>query len=129
VVGPIGSVGRSIVTEQLAVDSRVEPQTVGSLLDALLLAGRIQASRSIERFEVRRPDLIGLLPTVAAPVLLLAGDAGSPWPVAQANEVAALSPFAQVVEVPRTRHQVPLDRPEAFSAAVRRFWAGLESPG
>lgn len=128
VVGPIGSVGRSIVAEQLAPGSRTEPQTVGSLLDALLLAGRVQAARSIERFEVRRPDLTGLLPTVTAPVLLLAGDERSPWPVARANEVAALAPFAQVAEVREARHQLPLDRPEAFSAAVSRFWAGLELP-
>lgn len=128
IVGPIGSVGRSIVTEQLARASRIEPQTVGSLLDALLLAGRVQAARSIERFEVRRPDLTDLLPTVTAPVLLLAGDADSPWPAERANRAAALAPFAQVAEVGDARHQMPLDRPEAFSAAVLRFWSGLELP-
>lgn len=128
IVGPVGRVGRSIIDDQLAAASRTEPQTVGSLLDALLLAGRVQAARSIERFDVRRPDLTGLLPTVTAPVLLLAGDAASPWPASRAREAAALAPFAQVAEVPEARHQVALDRPEAFSAAVHRFWAGLELP-
>jgi pimeloyl-ACP methyl ester carboxylesterase len=127
-VGPIGPVGRSIVDDQLAADSRIEPQTVGSLLDALLLAGRVQAARSMERFDVRRPDLTALLPTVTAPLLLLAGDASSPWPAARAREAAALAPFAQVAEVPEARHQVALDRPEAFAAEVRRFWAALELP-
>jgi pimeloyl-ACP methyl ester carboxylesterase len=88
----------------------------------------VQAARSIERFDVRRPDLTGLLPTVTAPVLLLAGDAASPWPASRARGAAALAPLAQVAEVPEARHQVALDRPEAFSAAVHRFWAGLELP-
>ena len=128
IVGPIGPVGRAIIDDQLAAESRTEPQAVGALLDALLLAGRVQAARSIERFEVRRPDLTALLPTVTAPVLLLAGDAASPWPASRARDAAALAPFAQVTEVPDARQQVALDRPEAFTAAVHRFWAGLELP-
>lgn len=126
VVGPVGSPGRTIVADQLAPASRTEPQTVGAVVDALLLAGRLHAARSVERFEVRRPDLTGLLPLVTAPMLLLAGDASSPWPGTRATEAAALAPLARVVVVPEAGAQVALDRPGAFGRAVRDFWSGLE---
>lgn len=127
VVGPVGGVGRAIVADQLSPDSRTEPQSVGAVLDALLLAGRLHAARSVLRFDVRRPDTTDLLPRVTAPLLLLAGDEASPWPLAAAADAAALSPFGRAVELPGTRAQVALDRPGAFVRAVRDFWSGLES--
>ena len=128
VVGPVGPIGRAIMVDQLSAESAAEPQTVGSLLDALLLAGRFATARSVTRFDVRRPDLTALLPAVTAPLLLVAGDASSPWPAERAEAAAALAPFARVEVVPSARTQIALDRPEAFSAAVRRFWTGLELP-
>lgn len=129
IVGPIGPVGRSIVVDQLSPASATEPQTVGALLDALLLAGRWRAAASVARFDVRRSDLTGLLPGVTAPVLLVAGDAVSPWPTTRAEQAAALAPFARVATVPEARGQLALDRPEAFGAAVRAFWGSLELSG
>ncbi|GAA2753635.1 alpha/beta fold hydrolase [Amnibacterium kyonggiense] len=78
IVGPVGAVGRAIVADQLSPASGTEPQTVGSILDALLLAGRMRAAASVLRFDVRRPDVTGLLPRLTAPLLLVAGDATSP---------------------------------------------------
>lgn len=126
VVGPIGSVGRAIVADQLSPGSGTEPQTVGSLLDALLLAGRLHAARSVTRFDVHRPDLTGLLPSITAPLLLVAGDAASPWPEPRAAAAAALAPFARVAVVAEARAQIALDRPEAFTRVIREFWSGLE---
>jgi pimeloyl-ACP methyl ester carboxylesterase len=128
VAGPIGAVGRAIVADQLSPASGTEPQTVGALLDALLLAGRWGAASSVARFDVRRADLTGLLPRLMAPVLLVAGDAASPWPVERAAEAAALAPFARVAQVPEARGQLALDRPEAFSRAILDFWSELELP-
>ncbi|WP_375387556.1 alpha/beta fold hydrolase [uncultured Amnibacterium sp.] len=126
VVGPVGAVGRAIVADQLSRPSGTEPQTVGAVLDALLLAGRLQAARSVARFDVGRPDLTALLPRVTAPVLMIAGDGTSGWPAARAAEAAALAPLARVEEIPGTRTLVPLDRPGALSRAILRFWAQLE---
>jgi pimeloyl-ACP methyl ester carboxylesterase len=128
VVGPVGPVGRAIVADQLSPESGTEPQTVGALLDALLLAGRLHAARAVTRFDVRRPGLTELLPAVTAPALLVAGDAASPWPEQRAREAAALAPFARVAVVPDARSQVALDRREAFSRVVRDFWSTLEHP-
>lgn len=126
IVGPIGPVGRAIVADQLSPASGTEPQTVGALLDALLLAGRWRAAASVLRFDVRRPDLTGLLPRLTAPVLLVAGDAASPWPAERAAEAAALAPFARVAAVREARGQLALDAPAAFSAVIQEFWASLE---
>lgn len=126
IVGPVGGVGRAIVADQLSPASGTEPQTVGALLDALLLAGRWRAADSVARFDVRRADVTGLLPHLTAPVLLVAGDADSAWPLDRAAAAAALAPFARAVMVPRARTQLALDRPEALSAAIRTFWSTLE---
>ncbi|MFD1722077.1 alpha/beta fold hydrolase [Amnibacterium endophyticum] len=125
-LGPVGGVGRAIVREQLSAPSAAEPQTVGAVLDALLLAGRVGAARSALRFDVRRPDLTGLLPRIAAPLLLVGGDAASPWPLADAERAAALAPFARAGAVPGSRTLVPLDRPGPLTAVVGEFWAGLD---
>ena len=128
VVGPVGPVGRAIVADQLSPTSRTEPQTVGAVLDALLLAGRGHAARAVTRFDVRRPDLTELLPQITAPVLMVAGDDASPWPAGAAAEAAALTPVARVAEVRQARTLVALDRPEAFTRAVQTFWSTLEGP-
>ena len=128
VVGPIGPVGRAIVVDQLSPASASEPQTVGALLDALLLAGRFRAARAVGRFDVRRPDLTGLLPAVTAPLLLVGSDGAGPLPEARAAELAALAPFARAVTVPEARGQLALDRPEAFGRVVQDFWTGLAVP-
>lgn len=127
VVGPVGGVGRAIVADQLAPTSRTEPQTVGAVLDALLLAGRLHAARAVSRFDVHRPDLTALLPAVAAPVLLVASDEG-PLRPAEAQALAALAAFARVAVVDGASALVPLDAPSGLTAAVGAFWAGLESP-
>lgn len=126
VLGPVGAIGRSIVRDQLSPASAAEPQTVGAVLDALLLAGRLHAARSVTRFDVHRPDLTGLLPGLAAPLLLIGGDVESPWALAAAERAAALTPFGRAVAVPDARTLLPLDRPGPFAAAVQEFWAGLD---
>jgi pimeloyl-ACP methyl ester carboxylesterase len=128
IVGPVGSVGRTIIADQLSPASRTEPQAVGSVLDALLLAGRLQAARSVERFDVRRSDVTDLFPLVTAPLLLVGGDGASPHPGPAAEEVAALAPFARSVTVPGARAQIALDRPAELSRAVREFWSDLQTP-
>lgn len=128
VAGPVGGIGRAIVADQLSPSSRTEPQTVGAVLDALLLTGRLRAARSVARFDVRRPDLTALLPGITAPVLMVAGDAASPWPAELAEAAAALAPFARTAAVPDARTLIALDRPGPLAGAVRAFWADLDLP-
>ena len=128
VVGPVGGIGRAIVDDQLAPASRTEPRTVGAVLDALLLAGRLQAARAVERFEVRRPDLTGLLPRITAPVLLVATDDDGPFPERVAAAAAALGPLARTAVVPGARALVPLDQPGPLASAITAFWADLAAP-
>ena len=125
VVGPLGGVGRAIVADQLSLESAHEPATVGAVLDALLLAGRVHAAHSVSRFDVHRPDLTGLLPRVTAPVLMVSGDAASPWPAIRAERVAALAPFARTATVPDARTLLALDQPGPFARLIREFWSTL----
>jgi pimeloyl-ACP methyl ester carboxylesterase len=67
------------------------------------------------------PRLEGLLHRVTAPTLCLWGAGDRVVPPVYAEKYAKLIPDARVEIVARCGHLVPLERPEEFIAAVRRF--------
>ncbi len=66
-------------------------------------------------------DLREVMPTIAAPTLLLYGteDVRSPREVADALHAAI--PDSEMVQLPGVGHLINLEAPEAFNADVRRF--------
>jgi len=68
-------------------------------------------------------DLNDVLPTIAVPTLLLHGefDVRAPRPVAEALHDRI--PGSELVVLPRAGHDMALEAPDAFNAAVRRFLA------
>lgn len=67
-------------------------------------------------------DLRTVLPTIAVPTLLVYGaeDVRAPAPVSEA--MSAAIPGSELVVVPGAGHDVNLEAPELFDAAVRAFW-------
>src|SRR5262249_55241734 len=66
-------------------------------------------------------DLRAVLPTIAVPALLIYGaqDARAPRPVAQALHAAI--PGSRLILVPAAGHDVNLETPQEYNAAVRAF--------
>ncbi len=70
-------------------------------------------------------DHRALLPEIAAPVLVINGEADRRAPLAVAEVIHRAIPGAKLEIIPGAGHLPYLERPEAFNTAVRNFLAGL----
>jgi 3-oxoadipate enol-lactonase len=68
-----------------------------------------------------RPDSSALLPSIAVPVLVVAGESDSITPPADAQRMAAAIPNAELAIVPDAAHLSNLERPDFFNRAVEGF--------
>lgn len=68
-----------------------------------------------------RPDSRPLLPTIAAPTLVVVGEEDTLTPPAAAEAMAAAIPGARLVTIPTAGHLANLESPEAFNRALREF--------
>jgi len=66
-------------------------------------------------------DIRPLLPRISCPTLLLVGERDLICGPSQAKLIAESLPDARLVSVPDCGHFVPVEAPEAFTAAVTRF--------
>ena len=74
----------------------------------------------------QRPDSTCLLPTIAVPVLLLAGAADQIIPPAKTQSMAASLPAATVAMIPQCGHMPMLEQPEATAKALADFVGNLK---
>jgi pimeloyl-ACP methyl ester carboxylesterase len=70
---------------------------------------------------VERPDFRDVLPKIACPTLVICGEEDASAPVAIHAEMAHAIPGAQLTVVPGSGHFLPVEQPEAFTAALRRW--------
>jgi pimeloyl-ACP methyl ester carboxylesterase len=68
----------------------------------------------------RNADVLGSLPTIAVPTLVLVGADDAPF-LNAADYMAAKIPGAAKVVIPNAGHAANIDQPEAFNAAVEDF--------
>ncbi|MBX3462346.1 MAG: alpha/beta fold hydrolase [Planctomycetes bacterium] len=73
-----------------------------------------------------RPDRTGMLPSITVPTLVVVGSDDAITPPAEAQRMAAAIAGAELVEVPRCGHLVPMEEPAAFARALGAFWARIE---
>jgi pimeloyl-ACP methyl ester carboxylesterase len=74
-------------------------------------------------------DLRDVLPSIAVPTLLIWGDRDARSPLTVAQQFAMAIPDAELVLIPSAGHMSNLERPDAFNATVRAFYARLRGPG
>ena len=72
-----------------------------------------------------RPDSFGMLPSIAAPALVIVGEEDTLTPPAESRKLAEALPTAELVIVPRAGHLANIEQPDAFNAALSRFLARL----
>ncbi|MEJ1969421.1 MAG: alpha/beta fold hydrolase [Rhizomicrobium sp.] len=68
-----------------------------------------------------RPDFADLLPRIACPTLLVAGDEDTLRPVSVHREMAELIPRNSLTVLPHCGHMVAMENPDAVSAAMRHW--------
>lgn len=97
---------------------------VGAAIRAMIEATPVPTIVADLRGLRDRADRTALLPTIAAPTLVVVGEHDAITPVAEAEAMAAAVPGARFVVVPGAGHMTPMERPAAFAAALAAFWRG-----
>ena len=90
---------------------------VADLTEMVLTAGPDVHERQI-RALIGRPDASAYLTALGMPILLLTGAQDGWSPEAQHREIAALAADAEVQVIAGAGHFLPVERPEALTAAV-----------
>ncbi len=68
-----------------------------------------------------RPDSRPLLPNIQVPVLVLVGEEDGVTPPALAESMHRAIPGSRLEVIPGAGHLVPMERPAAFTGALKRF--------
>lgn len=100
---------------------------VRTYLDFILDAGAGQLVRQNQALMLR-PDARTHLASVACPVLVMCGDSDQLTPPANAQEVAALVPGAQLFMVPQCGHMLTMEKPDLVNATLLRWLRQFAPP-
>lgn len=93
---------------------------------ALIEANRAEAIAGAIGAMMTRPDSRPLLPSIACPTLVVAGDEDTLIPPAAAREMHDAIPGSHLEILPRCGHLANLEQPQDFNRALGRFLEGLE---
>lgn len=126
-VGIPGGPGRLVVSGMLSDHSRRTNaelvNDIATTVDSLDARGLAIAVRSVlvDRFSV-----VGALPSIAVPTLVIAGEQDTALPAAPHSvEIADHIPGARLVVVPDVAHLAPRESPDAVSALLADFLSAL----
>lgn len=75
-----------------------------------------------------RPAILGELPSITAPTVVVAGTEDHTYPPPKSEQIAALVPGAQLVVMQRTGHVHALENPEAVNEVLEEHLASLPAP-
>lgn len=128
--------GREAQAQQVVAEGRVPLATklVGALLSPaheLTAAARLRTmveSAPVEtivaslRGMAARPDRTELLATITVPTLVVSGEEDSLIPPLDSHEMASTIPGSEFLVIPGAGHLGPIERPDAFTEALRSFW-------
>jgi len=89
-----------------------------------LAAGPVTVLRGLRH--ILRDDVRPLLPRISAPTLIVWGEKDGLVPVEAARELRAGIEGSRLLVIPRAYHNVMVDRPAEFNAALLRFLDGGE---
>jgi len=87
---------------------------------------RPEAIAAAQRAMASRADSTELLRAARLPVLLLTGEEDSLYPPAEAQNLSAIIPGAQLRTIERAGHLSNLEQPALFNAALSDFLTGID---
>lgn len=104
---------------------REQPETVAALRQVMEAVTPETVALALEAM-ADRPDSAPLLAGIDVPALLVAGAEDAITPPAELEAMAAALPDARLVIIDGAGHVPPLERPDAFSAALTAFLGELQ---
>jgi pimeloyl-ACP methyl ester carboxylesterase len=122
--GPSG-VAREMMPKLVGATTRATDSTVEATLRRLIKQQSPVAIRSAILRMMHRPDQSGLLPGIAVPTLIVAGEEDELIPMTDAQRMAAAIRGSTLVKIPRAGHLPNLEQPDAFNAALAGFLSTL----
>lgn len=105
------SAPREMAKQTLALMSDIHPRASLTMLRAMANA-----------------DLLGVLPAIDVPTLVLHGELDARSPLAVGRELHTKIPASQLVVLPGVGHLCNIEAADAFNLAVRTFLRSLSSP-
>lgn len=131
-----GKAGREAQAQSVVAEGRAQLATklVGALLSPaheLTAAARLRTmveSTPVEtivaslRGMAARPDRTEVLPTITVPTLVISGEEDGLIPPLDSHEMASAIPTSEFLVIPGAGHLSPIERPDAFTKALRSFW-------
>ncbi len=131
-----GRAGREAQAQAVVTDGRAA--LAGKLIGALLapthdLTAAARLRTMVEGTPVEtivgslrgmaaRPDRTGLLATISVPTLVISGEEDALIPPLDSHEMSSAIPGSEFLVVPGAGHLGPIERPDAFTEALRSFW-------
>lgn len=122
--GPQG-VAREMMPKLLGASTREHNPGVEETVRLLIKRQSPGAIRDAILRMMERPDSKPLLPSIAAPVLVVVGDDDTLTPPSESEAMADALPHATLVRISGAGHLTNLEQPQAFEASVEDFLAGL----
>ena len=131
-----GKAGREAQAQAVVAEGRapLAAKLVGALLAPahdLAAAARLRTmveSTPVEtivgslRGMAARPDRTELLPTIGVPTLVISGEEDALIPALDSHEMSTAITGSEFVVIPGAGHLGPIERPDAFTEALRSFW-------
>ncbi|MBA3488600.1 MAG: alpha/beta fold hydrolase [Longispora sp.] len=111
-----GDDAEALAPKMLAPESPLLPRVM-----EMVRAANPEAIAWAQRAMAARPDSFDELEHLAIPALIIVGEHDTLTPPSEAEKLEDAIPYGELVTIEGAGHLTPLERPEEFSLAVRRF--------
>lgn len=102
-----------------------EPEQAARERAIMLAHNRTGVTLALDAAIVKRDDVRALLPDIAAPTLVICGEADLATPVELSREIASAIPGVRIEVLPDAGHHPPLEAPGAVAAAIAGFFSTI----
>lgn len=125
----LATLADSLVPKLLAPGTLAERPDLVAWLRQEIVAAPAAGVAAAQRGMAERPDRTSLLPRIAVPTLVVAGEEDAITPLAESLVLRDRIPGARLVTIAGAGHLSSLEQPEAFNGALRELMSGFPPAG
>jgi 3-oxoadipate enol-lactonase len=125
----LAALASSLVPKLIAAGTRSARPDLVAWLHREIAAAPPAGIAAAQRGMAERPDRTPLLPRIAVPTLVVAGEEDEITPAAESAVLRDRIPGARLATIAGAGHLSSLEQPEAFNGALREFLRGFAPDG
>jgi 3-oxoadipate enol-lactonase len=118
-------IARGMLPKLLSARTKRERPDLVATVEMMMARQRPEAVAAAARGMALRPDRTPMLASITAPTLIVTGDQDELMPLPTSEAMHHAIHGSELVVLPDVGHLSPVEAPEAFQAAVRRFITSL----